>query len=119
MYSQKPGKHDNLENMVEEHEVIVWSLTHTNVIHYIGTTLYLTTVLKLRGAMKAPLDLTRTAIRKKTFTEFPFKRARIKLMLLALIKLKCAEQNSRQIGRAAISALFVVTRNRVSEQRKK
>jgi hypothetical protein len=25
------------------------------------------------GAMKVPLDLTRTAIRKKTFTEFSFK----------------------------------------------
>jgi hypothetical protein len=45
LYNQKSGKHDNLENMVEEHEVIAWSLTqllsHTNVIHKIGTTLYL------------------------------------------------------------------------------
>jgi len=61
--------------------------------------------------MKAPLDLTRIAIRKQIFTEFSFKRARIKFTLLAIIQLKCAEQNSRQTGKAASSALFAVTRN--------
>jgi hypothetical protein len=71
------------------------------------------------GAMEVPLDLTRTAIRKKTFTEFSFKRARVQFILLAVVQLKCGDQNSRQIGTAAISALFVVTRNRLSEQRKK
>jgi thymidylate synthase ThyX len=69
--------------------------------------------------MKAPLDLTRTAIPKQTCTEFSFKGARIKLILLALIQLKCAEQNSRQIGRAASSALFAVTRNTLRRQQKK
>jgi hypothetical protein len=68
--------------------------------------------------MKAPLDSTRTAIRKQIFTEFYFKRARMKLILLAIIQLKCAE-NSLQIGTAASSALFAVARNRLRVQRKK
>ena len=89
-----------------------------------GTTLYLTTPTRLfpstrlsylKGAMKAPLDLTRTAIRKQIFTEFSFKRARIEFILLAIIQSKCAEQNSRQIGTAASSALFAVTRSRQRE----
>jgi hypothetical protein len=69
--------------------------------------------------MKVHLDLTRTAIRKQIFNEFYFKRASIKRILLAFIQLKCAEQNSRQIGRAASSALFAITRNRLRRQQKK
>jgi len=61
--------------------------------------------------MKAPLDLTRTAIRNQIFTEFSFKMARTEFILLAIIQLKFTEQNSQQIGKAASSALFAGTRN--------
>jgi len=42
------------------------------------------------------------------FTEISFKRARIKLILLAIIQLKCAEQNSRLIGTARALFQFAV-----------